>query len=89
MKNLKQTFFVLTIFMSFIAIAQEKNISIQDTFDKIIVSPHIEAQLIKGKTAGITIESIIVPTEKLQYEIKNGTLQVYLEGAKTYTKTKK
>lgn len=68
--------------------AQEK-INIDTDFDKIIVSPHIEAVLIKGDKSSIEIEDITVPIEKFKYELKNNVLQVYLEGAKTYTKNKK
>lgn len=69
--------------------AQEKNISLTNSFDKIIVSPHIAAEFVQGEEASIVIESINEPIEKFQYEIKSGTLQVYLEGAKTYTKSMK
>lgn len=64
-------------------------IQLEPSFDKIIVSPHIEAVLKKGDKPSIKIEDINVSKEKFKYELKNGTLQVYLEGAKTYTKNKK
>ncbi len=79
----------LAFFISLSGLAQEKNISLQDSFDKIIVSPHIEATFVEGQNAGIEIVSMTIPREKLQYEIVNNTLQVYLEGAKTVTQTKK
>lgn len=64
-------------------------IKLASNFNKIIVSPHIEVTFKKGEKASIEIENINVPREKFQYELENGTLQVYLEGAKTYTKNKK
>lgn len=67
----------------------QKTIKLDSDFDKIIVSPHIEVIFNKGKEPSIVIEDINVPMEKFQYELKKGTLQVYLEGAKTYTKNKK
>lgn len=67
----------------------QKTIDLDTDFDKIIVSPHIEAILKKGNEPSIVIEDINVPMEKFKYELSDGTLQVYLEGAKTYTKNKK
>ncbi|MCI2228092.1 DUF2807 domain-containing protein [Polaribacter sp. MSW13] len=67
----------------------QKTIKLDKSFDKIIVSPHIETVFKKGTEPSIVIEDINVPMEKFKYELKNGTLQVYLEGAKTYTKNKK
>ena len=69
--------------------AQEKTITLTNNFDKIIVSPHIEAIFIKGSKPSIEIQSIIVDENKLQYEIVNNVLQVYLEGAKTVTENEK
>lgn len=67
----------------------QKTIKLDADFDKIIVSPHIEAVFKKGTEQSIKIEDINVPIEKFNYELEKGTLQVYLEGAKTYTKNKK
>lgn len=86
-------FKLITFLMSLLFIANSLNaqetIQLNQKFDKIIVSPHIEAVFKKGDTPSIIIENIIVPREKFTYEIENGTLQVYLKGAKTYTKNKK
>jgi len=67
----------------------QETIKLTQNFDKVIVSPHIEVTLQKGNTPSIVIEDINVARNKFQYELNNGTLQVYLEGAKTYTKNKK
>lgn len=89
MKRIKYIFYVLAILLSFNSKAQEKTISLINDFDKIILSPHIAADFVKGEKASIVVETINVPIEKFKYELKNGTLQVYLEDAKTYTKSKK
>lgn len=83
------TIFSVLIFSIVINLSAQENIALKTNFDKIIVSPHIEAVLIKADKPSIVIENISVPREKFKYEIENGTLQVYLEGAKTYTKNKK
>lgn len=87
MKNAIATFFTLFLFVAHNITAQE-TINITNNFDKIIVSPHIEAVFVKGNKPSVVIENISVPREKFKYEINNETLQVYLEGAKTYTKNK-
>ena len=71
------------------SLSAQKTIKLNKSFNKIIVSPHIETTFVKGTKASVEIEDINVPIEKFQYEIENETLQVYLEGAKTYTKNKK
>jgi len=88
-QHLKMAFLFLSAIIIQVATAQEKIITLDDNFDKIIVSPHIEVQFIQGSTPNIEIQSITVPIEKLKYEIVNNTLQVYLEGAKTVTKHEK
>jgi hypothetical protein len=86
---LKSILLVCAVFVVHNTSAQEKKITLTNNFDKIIVSPHIEAVFIQGATPAIEIQSITVETEKLKYEIVNNTLQVYLEGAKTVTDNKK
>ncbi len=80
-------FFVLLTSLN--TIAQEKLIELTGDFNKIIVSPHIEVEFVEGPVAQIEVNEMTVPVEKFKYEINNGTLQVYLEGAKTLTKHKK
>jgi hypothetical protein len=81
------------LFMSLLCMCSnlnaQKTIKLDIDFDKIIVSPHIEAVFKKGNELSIDIVDINVPIEKFNYELYKGTLQVYLEGAKTYTKNKK
>jgi hypothetical protein len=84
---------LIILFASFLfvnsSLIAQKTIKFKQLFDKIIVSPHIEAIFKKGNEPSIVIEDINVPIEKFKYELDKGTLQVYLEGAKTYTKNKK
>jgi hypothetical protein len=84
---------LIILFASFLfvnsSLIAQKTIKFKQLFDKIIVSPHIEAIFKKGNEPSIVIEDINVPIEKFKYELDKGTFQVYLEGAKTYTKNKK
>ncbi len=76
---------IIFLYFTFTITAQETTYTIPSNFNKIIISPHIEVTFKKGDKASIRIDEIFVPTEKLQYELKKGTLQVFLEGAKTIT----
>lgn len=86
---LKLIILVCAVFVIQNSRAQEKTITLTNNFNKIIVSPHIEAIFIQGTKPSIEIQSMTVAIEKLQYEIVNNTLQVYLEGAKTVTENEK
>ena len=86
---LKLIIIVCAVFVIQNSRAQERTITLTNNFDKIIVSPHIEAIFIHGTKPSIEVQSMTVSVEKLQYEIINNTLQVYLEGAKTVTESEK
>jgi hypothetical protein len=60
-----------------------------DHFDKVIISPHIEVTFVEGNEESVTIEKCSVDKEKLNIEVNNKTLRVYLDGAKEITKNKK
>lgn len=68
--------------------AQSKVIDVE-TFDKVIVSPHIEVVFKEGDKESVLVESITVPNEKLNVIVKNNTLNIYLDGAKITADKKK
>ncbi|MEE9362023.1 MAG: head GIN domain-containing protein [Cellulophaga sp.] len=68
--------------------AQSSVISVK-SFKKVIVSPHISVTFKEGDKESVTIETSHVPNHKINIEVNNGTLWVYLDGAKTTTKTEK
>lgn len=51
-------------------------------FNKVIISPYIEATFIQDNEERVVIERSVVEKSKLHVESKNGTLRLYLEGAK-------
>ena len=57
-------------------------------FDKVIVSPHIEVTFVEGTEESVTIERNSEP-DKLNIEVKNRTLRIYLDGAKEITRSEK
>ncbi len=51
-------------------------------FNKVIVSPYIQVTFVQGDKEGVTINDMIVDSSKLNVEVNNGTLRIYLDGAK-------
>lgn len=90
MKKMKTPLVLLALlFAGVIQIsAQSATISVA-SFNKIIISPHIEVVLQEGEEEMVVIEDAEVPRDKINVEVVNGTLKVYLDDAKTYTKSKK
>lgn len=60
-----------------------------ETFDKVIISPHIEVTFVEGADESVLIEHLQVSEDKLNIEVEGKTLRVYLEGAKDIPKNKK
>ncbi|ELR73925.1 hypothetical protein C900_00089 [Fulvivirga imtechensis AK7] len=85
--------FILTtlVLISFLLVrpglrAQERQLP---EFDKIVISPLIELVLIKGNSESIKLETSNMDTEKVNIEIKNKTLRIYLDKAKMKVKYRK
>ena len=53
-----------------------------DHFHKVIISPYIQVTFVQGDEESVTIDQIIVDSNKLHVEVQGGTLRLYLEGAK-------
>lgn len=68
--------------------AQEKTYDVK-SFEKIIVSPHIEVNLIEGADESVKIENAKVSEDKINVEVEGKTLRIYLDGAKMVTKSEK
>ena len=84
MKNLKYSLVLLLVCMSQIALAQTKKPV--ESFNKVIISPHIETTFIQGDEESVTILESSEPEDKINIEVKGGTLRVYLDDAKETTK---
>ena len=55
-------------------------------FDKVIVSPHIQATFIEGDKESVNVEKSTVDKSKIHIEVNGETLRIYLEGAKDIEK---
>lgn len=58
-------------------------------FDKVIISPHIQVTFVEGNEEAVTIEKSSVRDDKIKIEVKQGTLRLYLDGAKEITRNEK
>lgn len=88
MKNVILPIVLLLFVATFNVEAQDKIHSVE-SFDKIIVSPHIELNLVEGSEESVKIENAKVSEDKINIEVEGKTLRIYLDGAKMVTKSEK
>ncbi len=83
------TFFLIAFLLSAnLLVAQNKTFNVK-TFDKVIISPHIEVVFKTGDKEEVVIEMISESMDEINVEVKNKTLQVYLDDAKIITEKDK
>ena len=58
-------------------------------FEKVIISPHAQVTFVQGNEEKETIEKRTVNSDKVNIEMKNHTLRIYLDGAKKLQRPKK
>lgn len=68
--------------------AQTRTVDV-DTFDKVIVSPHVQLVFQQGDSENVAIESSAVSEDKINIEVNGKTLRIYLDGARDVTKSEK
>jgi len=59
---------------------QSKTIAVEH-FDQVVVSPHIQAVFKQGEQESITIEELTISSEKMNIEVTDQVLKVYLHKA--------
>ena len=87
MKTIKSIIIFAFVCAHCILSAQTK--TLVNSFNEATISPHIETTFIEGEEESVTILESSVPKDKINIEVKNNELSVYLEGAKAITKNKK
>ncbi|MGI9549915.1 MAG: head GIN domain-containing protein [Aurantibacter sp.] len=84
MKKLVLPMLCLMLFGASPILAQQhEKIFDVEHFDKVIISPHIQATLIEGDEESVHIDYANVSEDEINVEVEGNTLRVYLEGAKT------
>jgi hypothetical protein len=83
--------FMLTASLLFLTLA---NIAAQEVttvaqFNRVIISPHVQANFIKGDKESVTIQSCTINKDKVNIESNGKTLRVYLDDAKETTKNER
>ena len=89
-KNTQKFLLLLTVFtlMTAVNLSAQEAITVE-SFNKVIVSPHVQATFTKGDKESVTIQSCSVSPDKVHIESNGKVLRVYLEGAKEITKNEK
>ncbi len=86
MKNLKYHIGTLFLCIAVMGMAQtEKTVP---SFNKVVISPHIEAILVEAGEESVIIEKNKISNDKVNMEVKGKTLRIYLDDAKEVTKNK-
>ena len=87
---MKKLFFIALTYVFIIGgiQAQEKTYAVT-SFDKLIVSPHIEVNLLEGDEESVVIDNSKVSLDKINVEVEGRTLRLYLDGAKMVTKSER
>lgn len=87
----KSILFYAAIAVLFLTVStiQAQKVTTVDAFEKVIVSPHIEVILVAGNVESVKIENAKVSEDKINIEVVGKTLRLYLDGAKTVTKSEK
>ncbi|WP_299438481.1 DUF2807 domain-containing protein [uncultured Aquimarina sp.] len=84
MKHLKHLLTLLLVTSIQLGIAQTR--TTVDSFEKVIISPHIEATFVESNEESVIIEESTEPEDKINIEVKGNVLRVYLDDAKETTK---
>nr|WP_321233201.1 DUF2807 domain-containing protein [uncultured Psychroserpens sp.] len=80
---------MISCLMSTMSIIAQNNEVVLKSFDKIIISPHIQVTFQEGEKESIVIEENTESPEKFHIEVNDKTLHLYLEGAKISSPTEK
>lgn len=83
MKSTKSFLLAFLLFFGISSMAQTIAVA---SFDKVIVSPHIEVKFVQGTEEAVTIEETSVSRHKINIDVKGNTLRVFLKDAKVVTK---
>jgi hypothetical protein len=86
---IKTIVFTITLIVGSAYVNAQNKILPLKSFDKVIVSPHIQVEFVHGDKESITIEDISVPFEKFNIEQSGSTVHIYLDDAKMTTKNEK
>jgi len=86
---LRSKSFLTIIILCICQVSFAQTTTVVKSFNKVIVSPHIQVTFVEGDQESVTIESNTVSNDKLNIEVKDKTLRIYLEGAKEITKNQK
>lgn len=79
---------ILSLLFLLFNFQENKTIKVEP-FTEVIISPHIEVVFKKSNEESVIIENSKVASNKINIEVDDETLRIYLDEAKTITKTEK
>ena len=85
---IKFTYYFIIFLLSIAQTVFSQTKQVVAPFDKVIISPYIQTTFIEGNEESVIIEDSRVSEDKINIEVKNNTLRVYLDDAKEITKNK-
>ena len=85
----KSKFFLLVLTIVIFKSTFAQTTTAVNHFSKVIISPHIQVMFVEGNEESVTIENTTVDKDKINIEVNNSTLRIYLDGAKEVTKNEK
>lgn len=91
-KKIKLSLHLVLVLLTFFVLQSTKaqsEIIKTESFNKVIISPHIQVVFRQGDGESVEIESLDVDRNKLNIEVNGNTLRIYLDDAKMITKSKK
>ncbi|MBU2938755.1 DUF2807 domain-containing protein [Lacinutrix sp. C3R15] len=87
-RNLILVFTAIFFFQNTTIQAQSKTFTVK-SFDKVIVSPHLEVVFKTGEEEKVLVEMLTESLDEMNVEVKGKTLQLYLDDAKIVTEKDK
>lgn len=86
---MKQLSLLSLLCLAILQTAFAQKVTSVPAFDKVIISPHVEATFKQGKKDQVNVLSNTESDNKVHIESNGNTLRVYLEGAKEVTRNEK
>jgi len=85
----KLLLFTTSLIILISASLKAQEVTSVDQFNRVIISPHVQATFIKGDKESVTVHSCTVSKDKVNIESNGKTLRVYLDDAKETTKNER
>ncbi len=83
---IRLVYILVTVLLSLCQCVFAQQKTTVESFEKVVISPHIEVTFVEGNEESVTVLEQKVTDDKINIEVSNGKLRVYLDDAKETTK---